>query len=70
MKLRGKTQRGKNRIANGGEDWIVMRRVGSSLALGTGPAMLVQSAKGERFGTFWLLESADPDVEILPQEID
>ncbi len=64
MILRGKTQKGKNRIRELGDEWFIIRESGF-VGCAEGAWLLQPASTTDEEKSRWILKKNDPDFEIL-----
>lgn len=67
MKLRGRTNKGKNRIRELGEDWILVKESETVSFSSERGWLMVQPVTNPDKGR-WILAKNDPDFEIVGDE--
>jgi hypothetical protein len=60
LKLKGRTQKGKNKVTNEGELWSLLQ-IKQNVPCVNGPAMMIGSDKGDMR---WVQQTNDPDFTI------
>ena len=66
IELRGKTLRGKNRIARGGVSWKIVRFIEDSNFIGPAvPGVMVESVQVGQRESFWISLPTDSHMEVI-----
>ncbi|CAB4196642.1 hypothetical protein UFOVP1290_162 [uncultured Caudovirales phage] len=67
MKLRGRTNKGKNRIRELGEDWILVKESETVSFSSERGWLMIQPISNPDKGR-WILSKNDPDFEVVGDE--
>ena len=66
MILKGITQKGKNRIREHGNEWVLIRMIGNAyFSQEAGPWWLVQPVTGNDDASRWIRNTNDKDFEVI-----